>query len=79
MHLPVLEMPSLAAGAASLCRAVSLVFVLEKLFYVYTWVHFLRTGDLSAVGDPVAWLFLSAYGLWDLLCAIAVFLPAALC
>jgi len=52
--------------------------VLEKLFYVYTWVRFLRTGGLGGVADPMLSLFLATYGAWDFICAVGIFLPAAL-
>ena len=68
-------------GFPGTTRVFSAIFAAEKMVYVVTWCSFMasRSADVFALRDPVSKLFFATYGLWDCLCALAIFAPAALC
>ena len=67
-------------GFPGTTRALSGVFCAEKLFYVWTWFRWLRGSTAFAPTDGVLTrLFFYTYGLWDLICALFIFAPAAMC
>ena len=67
-------------GFPGTCRGLSAVFCAEKMFYVWTWIRWLRsTSSFAPTDGAITKLFFYTYGLWDLICAVLIFAPAALC